>query len=231
MKDFFVLDGVKSSDFGCYIATGNRFDAPERDVETVEVAGLNGNLIFDNGRFKNFEATLDAYIPRNMQTNVDGLRNWLLSKSANYYRYEDTLHPDEFRKVRYSGGYALDVSDRVGAAFPLTFDCKPQRYLKRGEQQITATNGMTLLNPTQYAARPLIRVYGDGTLTLSGVTQTVTGNTSYIDVDCETQNAYRGSVNCNGNVTPTFPVIESGVQTVAFTGFTTVIITPRWWTV
>lgn len=231
MKHFFVLDGVKSSDFGCYIATTNTFDAPERDVEVVEVAGLNGDLIFDNGRFKNFDATLNAYIPRDMQTNVGGLRNWLLTKSANYYRYEDTLHPDEFRFVRYAGGYSLDVFDRVGAAFPITFNCKPQRFLKFGEQMNAVSSGSVIYNPTQYAARPLIRVFGNGSITISGVTQTVTENTSYIDLDCEIQDAFRGSVNCNALVTPTFPVIESGVQTVTFTGFSQVLIKPRWWTI
>lgn len=227
-RHIFVLDGKMSSDFSCYVATSNMFDAPERDVETVEVAGRNGNLVFDNGRFRNFEGSVDCYIPLGMKVNVGALRSWLLTCHS-YVRYEDTLHPDEFRLARYSGGFELDLSDRVGASFPLHFDCKPQRFLKLGEQTMSVTNGMKIMNPTDYDALPLIRVRGNGSLTIAGKTINVTGNTSYIDIDCDIQDAYRGTTNMNSHVTQTFPTIPSGVQTITYSGFTAVEITPRWW--
>lgn len=228
MRHYFVLGGKMSSDFGCYVASSNMFDAPERDIEVIEVAGRNGELIFDNGRYRNFEGSVSCYIPKDMQVNVDGIRSWLLSTSG-YLRYEDTLHPDEFRIARYSGGFELDASDRVAATFPLKFNCKPQRFLKMGEQAVSVTHGAVLYNPTMFPALPLIRVYGNGSLTLGGTTVTVTDNDSYIDIDCEIQDAYRGTESMNSKITQDFPEIPAGLNTVEYSGFTSVQITPRWW--
>lgn len=228
MRHFFLLDGKMSSDFSCYVATSNMFDAPERDIETVEVAGRNGTLVFDNGRYRNFEGSVNCYIPLEMRPNVGGLRSWLLNHHS-YARYEDTLHPDEFRLARYAGGFEIEQSDRIGAAFTLNFDCKPQRFLKTGEQTITVTDGMVIMNPTEYDALPLFRMYGDGSLTINGKTITVTDNDSYIDLDCDLQDAYRGTVNMNSHISQTFPTIPGGVHTINYSGFTSVTMRPRWW--
>ena len=99
MKHFFTFDGELSIDVNTYLASSTMFDASERDVEMVEIPGRNGTVIYDNGRYKNFSASVYCYIPSNMQTYVDALRNWLLSK-VSYCRYEDTLHPDEYRMGR-----------------------------------------------------------------------------------------------------------------------------------
>ena len=55
----------------------------------------------------------------------------------------------------------------------------------------------------------------------------------YVDIDCETENAYRGTVNCNANIyAPTFPELPAGRTTVSFEGnIEKIEIKPRWWTI
>lgn len=230
MRDFFTLDGVSSTDYNTFIATSNMFDAPERDVEEVEIPGRNGNLIFDNGRYKNFAASVSCYIPYGMRANVNGLRNWLLSK-VGYSRYEDTMHPDVYRMARYTGGFELEMSDRVGAAMTLTFDCMPQRFLKDGEQLLPFASGDVIYNPTLCDALPLIVCSGNGSITLNGTTVTISGNTDQIYIDSDTQNAYFGSTNKNSMITPDFPVLSPGANELTYEGVTGVQIMPRWWTI
>ena len=232
-RNYFVFDGKSSAEFNAWIATSNAFDGAEHDEEVVEIPGRNGALVFSNGRYKNFVAAVDCYIPHGMQVNVDGFRAFLSSKYG-YYRYEEAIRPGEFRLARFIGPFSLSASDRVGAAFTLSFDMKPQRFLKSGELTATFTAAGALRNPTRYDALPLIRCNGrSGTVTINGVAVTVTGLSSYVILDCDLMESYEGSTSRNSTTTLTngkFPTLSPGNNAISFSGFTSVVITPRWWT-
>lgn len=232
-RNYFVFDGKSSAEFNAYIATSKAFDGAEHDEEVVEIPGRNGALVFSNGRYKNFVAEVACYIPHNMQTNVDGFRAFLSSKYG-YYRYEEAIKPGEFRLARFIGPFSLSASDRVGAAFTLSFDMKPQRFLKSGEIPVTYSAAGILYNSTLFDAKPLIRCYGrSGTVTINGTAVTVTGLSSYVDLDCDLMESYEGSTSRNSTTTLTngkFPVLSPGNNAVSFSGFSSVVITPRWWT-
>lgn len=233
--NYFTFDGVSSRKFNVWISGGGTFDSPERDTEEVEIPGRSGNLIIDNQRFKNISHPYEAFISRDFKEKFDGFRAFLMSRSG-YRRLEDTYHPDEFYLAQYKGPITPDVGTicRSGK-FTVTFDRKPQRFLKSGEQQKVYTKTGTIRNPTYYEAKPLIRVYGTGEIGVNDETITITSAGEYTDIDCEQQNAYMGAVNCNGKVVlssrdfPTLPPGKSGVRLGS--GITKVIITPRWYTI
>lgn len=232
-RNFFALDGKSSADFGAWVAQSNAWDGAMHDDSVIEIPGKDGALVYSNGRWHNFEMTVSVYVPERMQVRVDAIRAWLSSKHDKYYRYEEALKPNEFRLARYVGPFTLSASDRVGAAFDLVFDCKPQRFLKLGEIPVRYPVDGRILNPTEYEAKPLIHCVGtSGTVTIGGVTVSVSRCTSFVDIDCELMEVYEGSNNRNGVTTltnGTFPTIKPGEWSVSFTGFTRVDITPRWW--
>lgn len=232
-RNFFVLDGKSSTDFGAWVARSNAWDGAIHDDSSVEIPGRNGALVYSNGRWHNFEMTVSVYVPERMQVRVDAIRAWLSSKHDKYYRYEEVLKPNEFRLVRYVGPFSLSESDRVGAAFDLVFDCKPQRFLKLGEQPVSYAASGTIYNPTLYQARPLIRCYGtSGTATVNGTPVKVTGCSAYADIDCELMEVYEGNASRNSTTTLTngaFPELDPGENAVSFTGWSKVEIVPRWW--
>lgn len=228
----FTYDGKPSSDYGTFIAKSNMFDAPERDYESVVIPGKSGELTLDNGRYRNFIGTIEAYVPRRMQGNVPGLRGYLGSKTG-YHRYTDNMHPEEYRMARFVGGFVVSESDRVSAALTLTFDCMPQRWLLSGDAQQTFTSNGTIYNPTLYAAKPLIRAYGTGSMTINGTTVQITSANQYTDIDCELMDCFKGSTNCNNNVVLTngqFPTLAPGMNNITKSGITSLVITPKWWT-
>lgn len=231
MRNHFVLDGKPSTDFNTYIAKSRAFDGVEPDIESVVIPGRNGELTYSNHRYQVFEDEIEAYIPRDMMKYIDGLRDWLSSKMG-YVRYEEAIHPNEYRMARFSGAFSVSESDHKGAAITLPFTFQPQRWLKTGENTIEFTANGSLFNPTLFAAKPLIRAYGTGSMTVNGYTVTVNSASGYTDIDCEIMDCYKGSTNCNGNVTlNNFPVLSPGTNTITFTGFTSIEIKPRWYTI
>lgn len=233
MINYFTYDGVSSRDFGVFISGDSVFDAAPRSIQTVVVPGRNGTLTLDNGRFENVDLVYPAFIYDQFRANVEGLRNFLLS-AAGYRRLEDTYNPDTYMMARYVSGLSVETTQlRKQGRFDLTFDRMPQRYLKSGEDPVEFTASGEITNPTRFKARPLIRVYGTGTLGVGTETITITTNPGYIDIDCEMMDAFYGAVNCNRYITLSsgeFPTLAPGYNGIEpGSGITRVIITPRWW--
>lgn len=231
MINSIFYDNKSLADFGLYISGHGTFNAPARNVSLIQVPGRNGTLTLDEGNYQNTEVTYVSFIPEGMQLNTEGLRNFLMNKSG-YRRLEDTYHPDEYRMGRYVQGLEVEPSEkRVAATFNLVFDCKPQRFLKSGEQALTVTTGSVLYNAEEMDALPLIRVYGSGSFSIGGYSGSVTSSTEYTDIDCDAQEAFYGTVNLNSYLTLTsgFPKLKPGENNISFTGFSKVEITPRWW--
>lgn len=227
----FTFGGVNSADFGVYDAGSSVWNGAERVVERVKVPGRNGELTISDGSYQNITLEIRAYIKAGMREFLPMLREYLLSVPG-YAELEETTHPDEYRMAMFVGPFEPEEYDRTGAYIPLTFDCMPQRWLKSGEQTWTYTSAGVLRNPTRYKAKPLMRLYGTGTLTVGQQALTVSAADGYTDIDCETWNAYKGAENCNGNVTfEKPPELLPGDNNITFTGFSGVEIIPRWWTI
>ena len=156
MINYLIFNGQSSDVFGMVISGSGTYNAPKRKYDTFTVPGRNGTLKIDGGSFENISVTYTAAIVHNLNSNAAALREWLLSPSG-YCRLEDTYHPGEFRLAQFSGGVEFsDFSQFLRAAsFNLTFDCKPQRFLKAGENPIS--NPATVYNPTSFSAKPMIK--------------------------------------------------------------------------
>ena len=231
MEHFFTFNGERSADYGVWISGGGTYNAPARDVITEAIPGLNGMISFDNGRFENVTLTYPAWISQRFTPRMDGFRAFLASQTG-YQRLEDTYHPDEYRMALYKAGMEVTTTSRnLAGRFDIIFDCKPQRWLKAGEQSKAYSSGSVLYNPTRFEALPLIICSGNGTITLNGTTMTISGNSGQIYIDCDLQDAYLGSTNKNSKITQGFPTLAPGANTLTYSGVTGVQIMPRWWTI
>ena len=232
MINYLTFDGKNLRDFGVYVNGTYTYSSPERSIERIVVPGRSGTLTIDNQRFENIEISYASFIVRDFANNIEGLRNYL-STSAGYRRLEETYHPDEYRMARFVSGLQVEATPLLREGnFTMVFDCKPQRYLKSGEQYINFNSAGTLYNPTIQIAKPLIRVWGNGTVGVGDATLTITGTGAegYTDIDCESMDAYCGATNRNNGVSGTFPVLNPGANGIALGGSVGLVqITPRWW--
>lgn len=231
MVNQFIFRGRMSREFGIYISGPAVYNAPERDVEEVEIPGRNGTLTIDNGRYKNISVNYPAFIRKDFARNAGAARKWLLHGSG-YERLEDSYDPNFFRLGKFTGPIDFDMRFlNLSGEMDLTFNCAPQRFYKPGQYPEVLTASRRILNPFNFPSRPLIRVYGtSGTLTINNDRIEISEIDGYVDIDCDRQNAYKGEENKNATVSHTFSELPGGINTVELsTGITRVEITPRWW--
>lgn len=104
MIHYLTFAGKSSRDFGVFISGAKTFGSGTRDFEQISIPGRNGDLLFDNGRFKNVKVSYEAYIVRDFNTNYNAFNSWLMSQKG-YARLEDTYQPDFYRLA-----FSLQVS-------------------------------------------------------------------------------------------------------------------------
>lgn len=232
-----VYGGEASSDFGTVVGEAPAFESPVRKNVVYSVPGRSGSIVFQQDAFDDVVRSYKVWLTDDGNTdlvkNVYGFSAWLTSKTG-YQRLEDNFEPDVFRLAYFNGGANITNEMLQYGETTISFTCRPERFLKDGEQEITLTNGMNLNNPTSFASKPLIYIEGSGSITLSisGVS-IVADVTDYIYIDCETMNAYRqSSENKNSSISGTFPTIKAGINTIGITGsVTTCTIIPRYFVI
>lgn len=171
-----IFDGEDSRNYGIYITGEAVFNAPTRDAEAIVIPGRNGTFIRDNGRFNNISVTYPCGCYADTEADfaeaISAFRNMLCSR-VGYKRLEDDYNPDEFREAVYKNGLEVTPSLLKAGEFSITFECKPQRFLKSGETTTAVTDGATLTNPTLFEAKPMIEAVGYGEISLAGQVITV----------------------------------------------------------
>lgn len=149
----------------------------------------------------------------------------------------------------YGNGLSFDVTDGtaptgiiiriVSGATVSNLTFKPMIRLASDTDDtwVPYYDGSTqIYNPTLFPSKPLIRVYGYGTLTIGSdvITIASTGN-PYTDIDSEIMDCFYGTTNVNNKVTfqsNDFPELRPGLTGIAYSGnITKVEITPRWYIV
>ena len=228
----FTYNSTASSAYGIKVEYCPDYYVPQREQTRIHVPGRDGDLVLDTGAYKNFDRSYDIYFnakSSKFQTVASSVVTWLCG-TGGYHCLEDTYETDIYMMAMVENQSALSNFMNYMGRARVTFNCKPQKWLKSGETEVTLTSGATTSN-AYMPCFPVFRLTGNGTLTVNGNTITVTNNSGKtITIDCETQNAYTGTDNRNADITVTgdFPYLKSGNNTITFTN-STCKMTPRWW--
>lgn len=230
MYDVLTFNGVSFADYNTFYDSSQIFVTPEKQTEFFEIPGRSGDLSIFQNRYANVSIPYDCFIRKNFIENYTNLMNFLLSQDG-YGRLENTKEADVYRMAQF----VSPTEPETGAflkygTFTLTFNCKPQKWLKTGEIATYVDSSVTLLNPTRFEAKPLIAVTGTGSITINGKALTLSTNTSTTYIDCDIQDAYEGTTNRNGDLTVPngFPTLTAGTNTISVSGCT-INLYPRWW--
>ena len=177
MRNYLIFGGVNSANYGIYITGSGVYNAPKRAVENIVVPGRNGLLTIDQGRYENITVEYPAFAfgktREEFQQKITAFRNAIMSQIG-YQRLEDTYHPDEYRMALYAEGLNVDVKPYGSSGkFTLSFNCKPQRFLRDGEHTVAKANGEKINNPTPHESSPMLEVEGYGTIGFNGYEITI----------------------------------------------------------
>lgn len=162
---------VNSLDYGIFISGPGVYDAPERDVNLVNVPGRNGDIEIDKGHWNNIEVRYRAGTFGDNQTDfadsIRAFRNAIASQTG-YNRLTDTYNPNEYRLGIFLNGIDVEpVSMNRAGDFEIKFNCKPQRYLLEGETELNVSSGEAITNPTLLQSAPVVKLQGYGTVTIN----------------------------------------------------------------
>lgn len=234
MRDYtFFLDGKDALDYGIQLEGEMTFSPPVPIYEAETIQGKNGDLILETGSFENRTGTAKCFIlEKNASRSVGAANAFLLAKGG-YRRLENSNDPDHFWLAVVENGVDYENRKDTLIPFDVDFDCKPQRYLKEGENPVEFSSDGNIFNGYGFTALPIIKVYGsgEGFVTIGSVTLEILENNGLLILDSETQNAYNDFGNKNNKVkAPVFPVLIDGNNAVSFSGAIEKIeIIPRWW--
>lgn len=129
-----VFNGVDlGKECNMFVLGKGAFGAPSRDVTQIHVPGRNGDILIDNGGWNNVDVTYSSCcILSNFRENAAKLRSYLMANPG-YHELTDPYNPDEVRYAEFRGPFTPEVFTARGnnaGMFDLTFNCKPQRFLR-----------------------------------------------------------------------------------------------------
>ena len=245
MRHEFIYNGMISRDYGLTVSGEDTWTRPQPDVTRISVPGRNGDLIQLGNRYQNLNITYHCGIVKNLRTNFDAFNAALLADPG-YHRLEDSYHPEYYRMAVFESALDPDVKGRgIVGEVDITFNCKPQLFLKSGELEVTMGDGGIIYNPTPYTASPLIRFNFQnsaqgGSITINGRTISIQnpGTVEDFIIDCARQDIYMLDTKENRNndfilSDGEFFELYPGRNTINFVGMfrDQVYITPNWWMV
>ena len=233
LNETFYLDGIDARSAGIQLQAPIEFSEAVPVVEAQTIPGRNGDLIWETGSYENRGASASCFcLQKDVEKAVSSAGRFLMGKKG-YRRLETSDDPDHYWMARVENSPQIAMRLRTLATFEIGFDCKPQRFVKAGENAVVFTSSGSLFNQYGQIALPFITLYGRGAgrLTIGDCVVDVKTLNGTLYLDSDTQNAYNDSGNQNLNINaPVFPVLGDGEIPIAFSGgIERVEIIPRWW--
>lgn len=233
----FLFCGESSADFGIVVSEAPKFEKAGRKSSSFNIPGRNGSILYQEDAWsdvtRSFKVWLAVDQAADLPKKVEAFTAWLNSVNG-YQRLEDSFEPDVFRLAYYNGGTNVSNELMQYGEATVSFTCRPERFYKSGEQTEQLSDSRAIYNPTRFASKPLIRIEGSGTVSLTIGSKTITAQIAdYINIDCERMNAYRlPAENRNDKIVGTFPTIAPGANLVAISGnVSKATYVPRYFTI
>ena len=233
LDETFYLDGVNAHSAGIYLQKPIIFSEAVPNIESKTIPGRNGDLIFETGSYKNRSGSASCFcLQKDVETSISSAGRFLMSKKG-YRRLETSDDPDHYWMARVENSPQIAMRLRTLAPFEIGFDCKPQRFVKAGENPIVFNAKGSLFNQYGQIALPFITLYGQGAglLTIGGCVVDVKALDGALFLDSDLRNAYNDIGNQNNNINaPEFPVLTDGENEISWSGgIERIEIVPRWW--
>lgn len=233
LNETFYLDGIDARSAGIQLQAPIEFSEAVPVVEAQTIPGRNGDLIWETGSYENRSGSASCFcLQTDVEKAISSAGRFLMGKKG-YRRLETSDDPDHYWLARVENSPQIAMRLRTLAPFEIGFDCKPQRFVKSGENTIVFTASGSLFNQYGQVALPFITLYGqgEGSLTIGDCVIEVRHIDGLLYLDSDTQNAYNDGGNQNLNINaPVFPVLGDGEIPIAFNGdIERLEIIPRWW--
>ena len=230
----FTFNGTDSSKLGLRVTSDYVINSTGQDIDTVAVAGRDGDLLLPNNRLKSVTIELPCAIMSNRKlTDVEGdISNWL-----NVAGYKDlTLSWDQDFIYRSAFIETFEIASlmRQFGKVKLNFLTYPVKFYKQGRTTQTLSNGATVNSIGNVNAKPIITLVGSGdcTLTINGRKTKLRAVQNTITLDMQARQVFSGNLPAWDKVVraPQYqmPYLDSGRNLISWDGDFTVKMAPYW---
>lgn len=232
MKNYVIFKGVNSNTYSNLIISELPcISKPELRVDTTEIDGKDGDIIDELG-YAAYDKTLK--IGLTSSDNIDKIIKFFSGSGDIVFSNE----PDKYYKAYIYEQIDYERLLRFKEA-DVTIHVQPFKYLLNEEDvvlNITNQTSLTVNNQGLEKSKPILKLYGSGTITISlngltAFTVTIDEDDDYIAIDSMEEEAYNDTELKNRNMSGEFPLLETGNNTISWTGSLTKIeVTPnsRW---
>lgn len=231
---YFTFNGKSSLDFGLRVTKEYKILSTGNDVNTVSVAGRDGDLLISNNRLKSVSIELPCTIQSNksLQSLSTDISNWL-----NVDGYRDmtlSWDNDYIYRVAFIETFEIASIMRQFGTIKLNFLAQPVKYFKDGMQRQNLSNGLALNGKGNVKAKPIIKLTGNGEtiLTINGRKTKLKDIQGNVVLDMQSNQVYSGNLSAWNKVVRssefTMPYLDSGRNLISWTGNFTAEITPFW---
>ena len=237
MIPYIQFNNLKSTDFDLFVAEKGSYIGACRDIQKISIPGKNGDLIIDNGKYNNVKVSYKLSVINKTFTSFGELtrkiKAWLC-KSTNYYVLTDSYEPEYFRYASFDGEINPQQEFLQGGNISINFDCKPFKYSFQGQEIVQLNSPGTITNPEEFPSKPLIKIYGNGNITLNinNDSFNLKNINEFITLDFDLLMAYKNLENLNKNVSGTDMTsfdFKPGDNQISWNGSVAKIeIIPRW---
>lgn len=223
--DSFIWKGKDSYlDYGIVINLKPPIIKAEKNIDEIEIPGRNGDLTIDYNTHKPITFPMTCTLLDD--SNIEDVKVWLEGYDKLIFSWQSDRYYDAKLINRIDISQSLDTFGE----FPLIFKAQPfgcsiNNYL------ITLTVPDTIFNTGSANSKPVLKVYGTGTidLTINDSTVHLTNIVDYVTIDSELMDCYKDTGLFNNNMLGDFPELQPGENAISWVGTVTKIeITPNW---
>ncbi len=229
MNDYFIWNGVRSTDYGIHVTEQPPITLPAERSTQTNVPGRPGSLTTLEGEdvYDDLLLTCTCFIQDMSRINEIG--RWLRGAGTVVF----PVRPGGYYKARIANQISFEriLRGNPHCSFSVNFRCSPFWYDERPYSYTFSSSGLILHNPGSVYAEPKIIVFGTGSITLMiGMTIVeLEGITDSITIDCDLKEAYKGTTLMNEHMNGDFPVLKPGANPVSWVGnVSRVEIIPKW---
>lgn len=204
---------------------------PARKTSKLNILTRDGDLLRDYEAYEPYTLTLDCYLVNDY--TLDNIRNLKAMLSQVEGELIFSWNPDKVYQARMISQVNFKEIIDYTASVQIEFEVQPYATLKSGQQRVEGTGKFTVINPTAYSSKPIIKVIPRSELAKFYVNDVMVGFVNLkeeIILDSELEECFNeagDNLNHYLDIQSDFPVLKQDINT--FEAFDCdIAIIPNW---
>lgn len=228
-----ICNGIYlTKDLGIMInkITPNDVLAEER-IDKLTFKRMNGVVYKETEAYEAYPLDIECTIPKRLgYEKIKEIKNFLKQRNCELILYNK---PNVILKARLISKVNFDMPIHLDGEFLLSYEVQPFAELIEGRKWITISNNKKLINLGNYESKPLIKIFGTGSITITYNSKTMkftnVKKTFIIDTELEDVYGIDGeNLNNYMDINSDFIAFPEGEFTISYSGASSVEIMPRW---